>query len=217
MRLFQTSIFLTALFLLSGCFEIVEELNHKANGSGNFTYTLNLSRSKEKLATILSLDSFGGLRIPKQADIQEQLQKGTELLDGKKGISNVQLKTDYDNFIFVISFEYSNIASFNAAARIIHENMSPYNQVYQPIFELDSSGIKRHPDAHSSYLLGHIQMKNPSILKDADYTTIFRFEREVDAVGNIAKLSKSKKAVMYKYKVGQLAQNSKLLEQEIHW
>jgi len=43
---------------LSSCFEIVEEITMNDDGSGNILMTLNFSRSKSKIKSILLMDSI---------------------------------------------------------------------------------------------------------------------------------------------------------------
>jgi hypothetical protein len=207
--------FLIASVLSTGCFEIVEEIDQELDGSGNFSYLVNMSQSREKLKTLLSIDSVNGLRVPKKANIEEQLEKGLQLVKSADGISNVSITKDYENFIFNISFHYDSLASLNKAAAHIHANMSPYGKMYSPIFDVHYGGFSRVADAHTIAFLQNLHRKNPVMLRDASYTTVYRFKKGVKTLDSDAKISKSKMAVMYKYNTSKLAINPNIIQQNI--
>ncbi|MBI1305225.1 MAG: hypothetical protein GC181_01275 [Bacteroidetes bacterium] len=210
-----TIIFLFGILILTGCFEIVEEVEIEKNGSGKFSYIVNMSQSREKIKTILSLDSAGGLRIPKQSDIKEQLNKGKSIIASVKGIHEVKVEENYDQFIFRISFQFDSLQSLNQAAELLHTEMSPYGKSFRQIFVQQPDGFIRNPDAHTTAFLQNLRNRNPAILKDATYTTIYRFHQTVNSTDKNAKIAGNHQAVMYRNNIMQLAQNPDLLKHHI--
>lgn len=204
------------LVLSSGCFEILEELDHHPDGSGEFSYVVNMSSSKEKLSAMLSLDSMGGLRIPKKSDIENKILEGQRILQSFPGISRVAVLRDYEEFIFTIKFHYDSIQALNRAARIIHERMSPYDVPFQPIFTTDPTGWTRIIDAHTEAFLANLRKKNASVLKESTYTTVYRFDHPVSSPDKDVRLSGSKKALMYTYQLSFLSVQPQILQQHIN-
>ncbi len=214
---FRPSHILLSLIVLvfAGCFEIVEEIDHNDDGSGEFSYLVNMSQSREKLATLLSLDSIGGLRVPSRDKIEEQIEKGLTLVEAESGISNARVTKDYENFIFNISFHYDSITALNIAAEHIHAQMSPYGKPYHPIFDVHDNGFSRVADAHSTAFLQNLNRRNQAVIKDGSYTTVYRFNSTISSPDPDARISKSKKAIMYKYNTLALARNPHILHQHI--
>ena len=98
-----------AVFLLctiTSCFEVIEEVNLKNDGSGSMIFTLNMSKSKAKLASIMLLDSVNGFKVPSRKDIQKSLDEIVAELNKAEGITNVKETADYDNFIFSVSCNF---------------------------------------------------------------------------------------------------------------
>jgi hypothetical protein len=207
-------IFVT-LALTSGCFEIVEEIDHKSDGSGTFSYLVNMSQSRDKIAAVLSLDSVNGIRIPSKSDIERQIERGKGILVNAPGIHNVQVTRDYQNYIFTIKFSYDSLGAMNRGAAMVHNEMSPYAQTYKPVFLTDVAGWYRQADAHTIGVLQKLNRQNPSMLKDAKYTTVYRFNQTAFSPDKDAKIAGNKKAIMYSYNLGKLANHPELLQQNI--
>src|SRR5215467_9166472 len=93
--LFPLSFFL--LLSLSSCFQLIEEINLNADGSGDMQLTLNLSQSKSKLASVMLLDSVNGHKIPKDKDIQKFMNETVDYLKKSEGISNIKKSVDMNN------------------------------------------------------------------------------------------------------------------------
>lgn len=205
------------VILSSGCFEILEEIKQNSDGSGHFSYLVNMSQSRDKINAILKLDSAGGLRIPKQTDIDQRINIGRQAVAGVNGITNVQVKSDYDQYIFSISFDFDSLETMNRAAAVLHEELSPYGTTYFDLFTTTSTGFTRHADAHTTAFLANLKRKNPAMLKSAKYTTVYRFDRMVSTEDNHARVAGNQRAIMYQKSVSEIAQNTTLLEQHIHY
>ena len=54
---FKTIFSLLLLFSFTSCFEIVEDISFKKDGSGVLKLILNLSQSKNEINTLMKLDS----------------------------------------------------------------------------------------------------------------------------------------------------------------
>jgi hypothetical protein len=198
---------LIAPFLLTSCFEVIEELTYHEDGSGHFVFTVNMSQSSDRLATIMTLDSMGGLNVPTKSKIENKVNTGAQLLKTVPGVSNVMSTKNYKDFIFTIELDFKSLDDLNTAARILHENMSPFGEAYRQVYAYHEGKLTRVPDAHTTRFLSYINGRNSSLLKDANYTLIMRFDQTVKSADAHARISKSKKAVMYKYNLKNIAEH----------
>ena len=83
-------ILLLVSVLLSGCFDVVEEVTMHNNGAGTIKATMNLSKSKTKVASLMKLDKVDGVKIPTQGDIRREMAAIVSILQKTPGISNVR-------------------------------------------------------------------------------------------------------------------------------
>ncbi|MBL3658847.1 hypothetical protein [Fulvivirga sediminis] len=187
------------LLSLSSCFDIIEEIEVKQDGSGSMSLTVNLSKSKTKLASLMLLDSVNGHKIPQKQDIETALNKAVEYLQESSGISNIQKKTDFDNFIFSLSCDFKHVRDIDTIIKEVTKELKVKPFTTSFTYDKSSKTFQREntfsPTAKKEY--ADLQSDDQEIFDDSFYTCIYRFENEVNSYSNTnAKLSKSKKAVM---------------------
>ncbi len=195
-------LFFLLIPFLSSCFQVIEEINLKNDGSGDVILTINLSESKTKVASIMLADSINGYRVPSKQKIVQQLNEAAAYLRKTPGISQVKTSTDFNNYVATIGFSFQDISNINnltkdilAKQKIKATNNSSYsynkttgifNRQYQPL-----------NDAKQAY--SKLKNQDKTVFKTAMYTSIYRFERPVSSISNpLANLSKTQKAVMLK-------------------
>lgn len=64
--------FIVLIPFLSSCFEVIEEIALKNDGTGDVVLTINLSQSKTKVASVMLLDSVQGYKVPSKQKIQQE-------------------------------------------------------------------------------------------------------------------------------------------------
>src|SRR4051812_29152600 len=116
------SVFL--IFLLSGCFEIVEDVTIHKNGSGTFFYTINLSQSKTRIDGIMQLDSSDGYRMPQRMEIDENILKAKTTIEKSPGITNVITTSDWVNYIFTLKFDFNSVNNLNLAVETVSQELA---------------------------------------------------------------------------------------------
>lgn len=206
-------LFFTGVFLLSGCFEIVEDITLRKNGSGTFSYTINLSQSKARLDGILKLDSTSGYRVPRKKEIDENILKAKTTLEKSPGITNVTTSSDWLNYIFTLKFDFNSVNNLNLAVETVSAELaSDHKRIPEAADNFAFTGKtfdrKSHYDAKVQS--PKLTAQDKEILKDATYACIFRFEDMVVTNSNKdAKVSKSGKSVMLKLNMLQLATGQK--------
>lgn len=206
-------------FLLSSCFEIIEEINMNADGSGTMTITVNLSQSKTKLASIMLMDSINGYKVPKKPAIQKEINEAVAKLKAMPGISNVKSTTDFNNYIASISFSFKEVSNVNTISRKILEdqkikttNISTYN--YNKATGTFVRDYKYYPSAKSEF--HKLKKEDREIFKTATYTNICRFPLPIAKHNNqLAKISKSQKAVMQRSSIMDLINGSVTVADQI--
>jgi hypothetical protein len=212
-------IVLPCIFLLSGCFEIVEDVTIHTNGSGTFFYTVNLSQSKSRLDGIMQMDSTDGYRVPKQKEIDDDLAKAKATLEKSPGITNVICTSDWINYIFTMKFDFNSVSNLNLAVETVSvELASDHKRIPEASDNFAFTGKafdrKSHYDARTQ--AAKLTPKDKEVLKDASYTCIFRFDSNVQSCSNKdAKISKSGKSVMMKQNMLQLAMGQKSVYNKI--
>lgn len=192
----------------TSCFDIVEEINLKSNGSGSIQGTLNLSKSKTKAASLMKLDKIDGIKIPNQNEIKKEMAVIVQLLKNTKGISNVQSRLDFNNYIASISCDFSNVEALNAYTQTLSSHFKAKINSYSSYAFNKSTKVlqrsyKHSPEAKKEF--EKLRPENRNSFNQAFYTCIYRFDTAVESQKNsAAKVSTNKQAVMLKVSVPDL-------------
>lgn len=206
--------------MLNSCFEIIEEVNIKSDGSGSFCFTINLSQSKLQINSMFLLDSVNGRPMPKKDYLVENFDKVEATLKQESELSDIIVKRNWDEYIFSINGNFANIKALNKAINRIYkmfddpdkptfaekDNFSFSNKVFTRLYEytLDNEYKK-------------LTEKDKMVFENAKYTTIYRFPFQVDTFSNAeAKISKSGKAIMLKQNIKDLLTNTKTIKNSIN-
>lgn len=195
--------YLLLIFLLpylSSCFQVIEEINLTKTGAGTVNLTLNLSASKTKVASLMLMDSIQGYKVPSRQTIIKELDEVVAYLKKSPGISNVQKKIDFENYIVNVSFAFKEIANINQVnqnvlKKLKVKGLSNSSYAYNPATQVFQRGYQHTREAILQY--NKLKPEVKKIFNDATYVSIYRFEQPVAQSNNpLAKISKSKKAVM---------------------
>lgn len=195
--------YLLLIFLLpylSSCFQVIEEINLTKTGAGTVNLTINLSASKTKVASLMLMDSIQGYKVPSRQTIIKELDEVVAYLKKSPGISNVQKKIDFENYIVNVSFAFKEIANINQVnqnvlKKLKVKGLSNSSYAYNPATQVFQRGYQHTREAILQY--NKLKPEVKKIFNDATYVSIYRFEQPVAQSNNpLAKISKSKKAVM---------------------
>lgn len=210
--------FLVCIVLgLTSCFEVIEEVSLLDNGEGDFKVTLNLSKSKGQVETLLSLDTINGKHIPNKAEISHAIDQIAKELEAIPGIDHVESKKDFENFILSLGYHFQDVATLNKSIQSIiehhahnHPNLSKTN-----FYKQVGNTFIRSDEFNFSVLMKNFS-SDTKVLETSTYTCIYRFPKTIHAQSNPnAKTSKSKKASMHKIRAAQLIKNHTLIENKI--
>lgn len=186
------------LCCFSSCFQIIEEINLNSNGSGTVLLTVNLSASKTKVASIMLLDSVNGYKVPSRQTLQKEMNEVVAQLKNVRGISNVQQKMDFDNYIATVSFAFQDISNINNINQTALKKLK-VNAGSNSSYTYNNNVFQRNYTHTNEAVIQYNKLKPEvkNVFKEATYTSIYRFQKPVSGMTNpLARLSKTKKAVM---------------------
>ncbi|HEX7869222.1 MAG TPA: hypothetical protein VF455_03830 [Chryseobacterium sp.] len=199
MKIYLKQIFLLIpLFLLTSCFDILDKVNVKADGSGEYSLILNASKSKTRLASISKMETINGKKVPKKAEIESKINEAAKIFKSVPGISNVKTSMDFDNYIIKLSCNFKKIENINAGleqlkAKNILGKMIP-TQIYSQ--NLSGKSFTRNKISTFKSDYDKLSKADKEIFNDAKYTSILQFENSIKSQSNSAYLlAPNKKAL----------------------
>jgi hypothetical protein len=186
------------LLLLTSCFDIVDKVNVKADGTGEYTVILNASKSKTRLASISKMETVNGKKVPKKSEIESKINEAARIFKATPGISNVKTTMDFDNYIIKLSCNFKKIENINAGleqlkARNIVGKMIP-TQIYSQNLAKKSFTRNKINTFKSDY--DKMSTADREVFTNAKYTSILQFENTISSQSNSSySLSPNKKAL----------------------
>ena len=211
-------VLLVLLIGLQSCFEIIEQVTLKNDGSGSFMLTLNMSKSKTKLNSFTKMKTVNGHKVPTKEEINKKIAEMEKTVAKTAGLSNVKTTVDYDNYIAVLSCNFLKIAQINTVVININEKEKGNNKFVEKSYEYDAA-------TNIFFRLNKISLKeaykkmsnaDKEIFATANYTSIYKFDNNVTSVSNKdAKTSPSKKAVMLSLNALDIITGKKQIENKI--
>ncbi|MCU0428686.1 MAG: hypothetical protein MUF42_01825 [Cytophagaceae bacterium] len=176
---------LPVVLLLSGCFEVIEDLTLDPTGSGRISITVNLSQSKGKIASLMLLDTLHGKKVPKQDDIIAKLEEAKNIAMQSPGISQVSIDQDYKNFIFVFKCHFTHVDALNK----VIDKLSRH-------FKLEKYVLLKHP--HFTYLPAKQEyIRNADYFTTLEYQKLRESERNVLEKGMFISVTKFQKRILH--------------------
>ena len=205
---------------LSSCIEITDDITINADGSGLFKYAINLSESKVKVNSLLALDSIEGKKVPTLSEIESKIVEFKKSFAGKPGISNVKIESDFTNFIFKLTCNFSSVNTLQTAVKeVIKEISNEKNIAELEAVWLKWDGQKLERSIPDITIKKSKEFKTEDIeqLKKGKYTSISRFTKPIEKCSNPSGIiSKNKLATMVQTNIYSLTKNPKLLENTIY-
>lgn len=189
---------LIPLFLLTSCFDILDKVNVKADGSGEYSLILNASKSKTRLASISKMETINGKKVPKKSEIESKINEAAKIFKSVPGISNVKTSMDFDNYIIKLSCNFKKIENINAGleqlkAKNILGKMIP-TQIYSQNLSGKSFTRNKINTFKSDY--DKLSKADKEVFNDAKYTSILQFENSIKSQSNSSYLlAPNKKAL----------------------
>ena len=206
------------LISLTSCFEIIEQVFVKADGSGTFQLVLNLSKSKTKLNSIRKMETINGHKVPSEQEIRNKITEIQKATTKTAGITNVKTNIDFDNYIVTINCNFSKVNQLNGIIKSVSEIDNKKSKFIEKSYDYDVATNIFSRINKVSLKKDYNKMSNADkeVFATANYTAIYKFENTVTGVGNKdAKISPSKKAVMLQQNVLDVITDKKSIENKI--
>lgn len=192
-------LFLFCVFLsLTSCFDIIDKISLKADGSGEYAVILNASKSKTRLQSISKMETINGKKVPKKSEIESKVNQASNIFKSIPGISNVKTSLDFDNFIIKLSCNFKKIENINAGldrlkARNIIGKTVPTQLYKQNVAE--KTFIRNKTGSYKNDY-DKLSKADKEVFSDATYTSILQFENVIKSqTNNSYTVSPNKKAM----------------------
>jgi hypothetical protein len=205
--------------MLQSCFEIIEQVFVKEDGSGTFQLVLNMSKSKTKINSIMKMKKVNGHDVPDKEEIAKKVNELEKTIRQTPGISNVKTSLDFDNYVATLSCSFNKVNSLNAAVKNIGNKEKTNNPALEKSYDYDAAGKLFSRLNKFSLKDEYYKMSNADreIFATANYTSIFRFANDVAATSNKeSKVAGNKKAVMLKLNALDVITGKKSIENKIN-
>lgn len=209
---------LTISLMCASCFEVVEEITLKDDGSGHITMTVNLSQSKTKINSIMRMETINDYKVPTKSEITDNINKMIAEIKSVKGVSKVKHNADFTDYILTVSCDFSNVDDLNNVVKHFSSisGAQPTVDLKQFDYDKDRKVFKRSYTMNLSQEVDRVKAEDRQVLDGATVTTIYRFESPVKNVENPhAKVAGNKKAVMLRVGVNDLIKDKKNIKNTI--
>ncbi len=200
----------------TGCIEIIDDLSMNADGSGTFRYTVNLSSSKVKVNSYLSIDSLDGKKVPEKADIIVRIDGIIEELRKQEGITEVTFDGNYTDYLFKLKVDFETVEDLQVAVKNVIKaeyNANKIEELNHNWLSYKGGALVRSVPKMTIYKVSELSSNDIDLLKNGNYLSITRFTSEIRECSNeVASISKNKQAVMLKSDPYSLIRESSLLD-----
>ncbi|MGG9960723.1 hypothetical protein [Ferruginibacter sp. SUN106] len=218
MRRIAYLLLFSCLFLLQSCFEIIETVFLKNDGSGNFQLVVNLSKSKTKLNSIIKMQTINGHDVPSKGDIKYRITEIEKAVAKTPGLSAVKTSVDFDNYIATISCNFNKVSQLNAAVKNVYDKENGKLKGVEKTYDYDAASNTFSRINKFSIQDDYKKLSNADkeVFATANYTSIYKFEATVAAASNKGtQISPSKKATMLKQNALDIITEKKSVENKI--
>jgi len=220
MKIFlKTTIALLLAACFSSCFELREEVNMKAGGSGEVIWVANFSQSKDNVRRYLKMERVEGYKVPKPHEVEAFLQQIKAALGKVEGISHVLTKADWSSYIFTVSARFSDVKQLDQALATMDKYLEKEaaGKSGRVNFMFENERFKRlfeYPAKPKEFQ--ELPSMQRYMLETARLTSIYRFEKDISGFSNKkAQLSPSGKAIMLQVPLADLAKGTGTIENTI--
>ncbi|MNK29601.1 hypothetical protein D3C87_479980 [compost metagenome] len=198
MKIFKY-LFLFCIFLsLTSCFDIIDKISLKADGSGEYSVILNASKSKTRLQSISKMETINGKKVPKKSEIESKVNQASNVFKSVAGISNVKTSLDFDNFIIKLSCNFKKIENINSGLEQLKAKDIIGKSIPTQLYKQNGAEKTFIRNKIGSYKNEYDKLSkaDKEVFSDATYTSILQFENVIKSqTNNSYTVSPNKKAI----------------------
>ena len=103
---------------MTSCIELIDDITINSDGSGKLKYSINLSSSKTECNSLILLDSLNGYKVPKIEHLKAKIVQFEKIISLQPGISQVQIESNWQDFIFKFSCDFDNLHNLQTAVKV---------------------------------------------------------------------------------------------------
>lgn len=205
-----------AIFFTS-CFEIVEEVDMKTDGSGKMVVTVNMSESKEDLKGYMDSGEVNGMNLPDQKELNNYLKQIEQTLESVNGMSNAEAKADFNEFIFTFAADFTSVKAMNIAVNKLTKELSRGMISIDNKYEYaNGKFVRSFGTMLSAEDYDKLPMMQRFVLESARMVSIYTFNKSVKKMSNQnAELLTNNKVVKFKSTLGEIAKGTKQVQNTI--
>jgi hypothetical protein len=217
MKIILSASLFCLLISLSSCFELIEQVLVKKDGSGNMQITLNLSKSKTKINSIRQMKTINGHDVPSEYEIKQKIKELETSVAKTKGLSSVKTTLDLDNYIVTMSCNFTNANQLNGIVKNIAKTGTDVKYLEKSYnYDATNNTFERINKISVKKDYNKLSNADKEVFATANYTAIYKFENSITSATNAdAKISPSKKAIMLQHNVLDVIQGKKSIENKI--
>lgn len=199
MKIISKYILLSAVLLtLTSCFDIIDKINMKSDGSGEYSVILNASKSKTRLQSISKMETINGKKVPKKAEIEKKVNEAASIFKSVPGISNVKTSMDFDNYIIKLSCNFRKIENINEGLEKLKTKKIIGKMVPTQLYANNIDGKVFIKNKISTFKKDYesLSKADKEVFNNANYTSILQFENSIKSQSNASySISPNKKAL----------------------
>jgi hypothetical protein len=204
------------VFMFQSCFEVIEEVKMKDNGSGHFNFVINFSQSKTKINSVLKMEKINGYDIPSKEEIKKEASRLETLAENTIGISNVKTNIDLTNYIFVVDLDFQKISNLNAVFLKLKNSKKIDPTITTDYFTFADKKFVRSQKVPIKTLYDKLKKTDKEVFENAKYTSVYKFDTTIKSFSNKnATPSKSNKAIKLNSSVINVINGSEKIENTI--
>ncbi len=206
------------MFSFSSCFEVLEQITLKNDGSGTLNIKLNLSQSKTKMKSIMLMEKVNGHRVPKKEEIKKEFKDLVSTANAINGISNAAHTYDFTDYIFSFSCDFTDLDKLNSLIYAVRKKKSkkPVTRDKYVDYEIDAKKMKRNFTFAWTKDYLKLSAEDKKVFDEATFTGVYKFARKVNSNSNSnAKISANKQAVMLRLNVIDVINKKKTIKNTI--
>lgn len=191
-------LFLLPLFLFTSCFDVIDKINLKADGSGEYNLILNASKSKTRIESISKMETINGKKVPKKSEIENKINEAAKIFKSVPGISNVKTSMDFENYIIKLSCNFKKIENINEGLSQLKSKNILGKMVPTQLYSLDASKKTFVRNKVNTFKSDYDKLSkaDKEVFNSAKYTSILQFETAIKSQTNSSySISPSKKSV----------------------
>jgi predicted transcriptional regulator len=211
---------LPLVVLTTGCFEILEKYHFNRNGSGTYTFVMDMSQMGALISMMKEMDMGDSTATDDTEQVEEDTKEDSpfgdmndsmaetkEKLKGIEGISNLQEIEDEENYQFGFTFDFDDIKSLNKALSKVYEleeDVEFFTRTKKKIERTDNFDLAQkmreeiNEEGDGEKEAGDMEAK---MFKDVAFVTEYTFDKKVKRVSNenAEIMDKGKKVLIKQY------------------